>query len=383
MSQAYPPESGGGIATQTRAKAHGLAERGHDVLVVAHGRERRRESREGRVRVIRIAAPDERLPIRSEAARWMAHSVDVAAEIARLESERPLDLVEFPEWGAEGFLHLLDRRPASRPAAVIQLHGPLVMLAHTIGWPEIDSDLYRVGRFMEETCLRLADAVYSSSACSSEWCVRHYGLDPCPVLHTGVDTRVFAPDDDGGDDRPTVVFVGKIVANKGDGDLLEACLRIAPRVPGLRLRMLGSGDPARFRALTDRAAGHPGLLETPGHVERDRLPAELAGADVFAAPSRYEGGPGFVYLEAMACGVPVVACSGSGVEETVDADCGMLVPPGDIDALADALLRLLRDPDLRERLGRAGRKRALAMDSEACVDRIEAYYESVLERGHP
>jgi glycosyltransferase involved in cell wall biosynthesis len=259
------------------------------------------------------------------------------------------------------------------------------MLARAIGWPPPESELYRVGRILEGTSLRLADAVYSSSACSIEWCAREHGLDTrgWPVLHAGVDTIAFAPGPAerpsfNPDGRPTVLFVGKIVPNKGALVLVDACARLADRIPGLRLRLLGGGEPAWVREAEARAAGVPGLLELPGFVPRERLPEELRRADVFAAPSLYEGGPGFVYLEAMACGLPVVACSGSGVEEAVTEDCGILVPPGDVGALAAALGRLLEEPALRRRMGERGRERALAVDTHRCVPRIEAFFQQVV-----
>ena len=100
---------------------------------------------------------------------------------------------------------------------------------------------------------------------------------------------------------------------------------------------------------------------------------------MFAAPSLYEGGPGFVYLEAMACGLPVVATSGSGASEVVIQDeNGVLVEPGDAHALAEALEDLLLDDERRHRLGRDARAWVVAeADREACLDRLEKVYMAV------
>jgi glycosyltransferase involved in cell wall biosynthesis len=100
---------------------------------------------------------------------------------------------------------------------------------------------------------------------------------------------------------------------------------------------------------------------------------------VFAAPSVYEGGPGFVYLEAMACGVPVVACKGSGVEEIIsDGVSGALVPPGDHDALVATLGRLLDDRTIRDAMGEAGRRFVVEhADTKECMRRLEALYVRV------
>jgi glycosyltransferase involved in cell wall biosynthesis len=115
-------------------------------------------------------------------------------------------------------------------------------------------------------------------------------------------------------------------------------------------------------------------------MSRDDLPAEFAKADLFAAPSEYEGGPGFVYLEAMACGIPVIACAGSGSSEVVqDEENGLLVPPNDAGALRQALARMLADADLRKRLAARGLQYvAEEADSEVCLRRIETFYETVI-----
>ena len=122
-----------------------------------------------------------------------------------------------------------------------------------------------------------------------------------------------------------------------------------------------------------------GLVDMIGYVPRETLPDHLSRAHVFAAPSMYEGGPGFVYLEAMACGLPVVACSGSGAAEVVlHGRNGVLVPPADVDALAVALEGLL-DDDVRQTMGARARQDVLEFaDTRQCLRRIEAFYRSVI-----
>jgi glycosyltransferase involved in cell wall biosynthesis len=267
---------------------------------------------------------------------------------------------------------------------VVHLHGPLVMFAHAIGWPEVDSEFYRVGSAMEGACLRLADRVFSSSRCSAEWVARHHGIDPrqVPVLHAGVDTELFRPRRVARDGRPTVVFVGNVSGNKGVEVLLDAACAIAPEFPGLRVKLIGRGKPQYEAELLGaaRAAGRPDLLEFTGFVPREQLPDHLGAADVFAAPSTYEGGPGFVYLEAMACGLPVIGCAGSGAAEVVTPGrTGLLVAPHDRAGLAGALRTVLGDVELRRALGAAARGYVeREADTRACVRRVAAFYASVV-----
>jgi len=385
VSQEYPPAAHGGIGSQTYLKAHGLASLGHEVNVISHSTDFATQTyRDGEIHVTRIPGFDEQLPIYTEPVRWLTYSANVAAAISELHERTPLDLIDFPEWGGEGYIHLLNQTEWNYIPTVIQLHGPLVMFGHTMGWPDMDSEFYRVGTMMEGTCLRLADAVYSSSHTSADWCARHYGLERenIPVIHTGVDTNLFRPHDEPKDDRPTIIFVGKIVKNKGVESLLEASCQLARDYPDLHLRMLGGGDATLMERLSERAvaSGFPDLLDLAGFVQRQELPIHLSRAHVFAAPSVYEGGPGFVYLEAMACGLPVIACAGSGAAEVVfPGENGFLVPPGDVDVLVNTLRRLLSDPEERSEMGRRARRYAVEeADSHICLQRLEEFYISVV-----
>lgn len=158
---------------------------------------------------------------------------------------------------------------------------------------------------------------------------------------------------------PVVLAAARMVRQKGLDTLIEAwrlLRRTHPRLPG-RLRLLGDG-PQR-RALTRRAGGL-GDVEFGGAVPHPQLPAELAGAALFAAPvrTRLAGlnpeGLGLAMLEAAAAGLPVLVGDSGGAPETVTADSG-LVLPDDPYAWAAALAVLLADPERRLRMGTAGR----------------------------
>ena len=122
------------------------------------------------------------------------------------------------------------------------------------------------------------------------------------------------------------------------------------------------------------------MVEFTGFMNKEELPAVLSRATVFAAPSYYEGGPGFVYLEAMACGIPVIGCSGSGIDEIIEHEVtGMLVPPKNIEALTEALRRILKDIDFSKQMGKNARNFILReSDSDHCLKKLEEYYYSVI-----
>ncbi len=385
VSQEYPPETAnGGIGSQTYAKAHGLAALGHEVHVIsASTDEGEHEYKDGPVRVVRIPGFYHRLPINTQLAAWLTYSAEVAATLSGLHSRAVFDIVDFPDWGCEGYVHLLNRTEWDRIPTVIHLHGPLVMFADAMGWPDHDSEFYRVGKEMEGTCLRLADAIFSSSDCSSDWCARRYGLvrDQIPTLHTGVDTRLFCPGTAAKEARPTIIFVGRIDVHKGTDALVDAACALAEEYPTLQVRIIGRGDAELVDELRAKAlaSGLPDLLDFTGYVAAQELPIYLNRAHVFAVPSVYEGGPGFAYLEAMACGLPVVACQGSGAAEVVrPGEWGLLVPPRDVQALVEALRRLLSNPDLRCSMGARARSFVeTEADSRLCMKRLEAFYTGV------
>lgn len=161
--------------------------------------------------------------------------------------------------------------------------------------------------------------------------------------------------------------------HKGQRVLIEAARRLAPDIPGLRVVLLGAGpDEAPLRQL---AADVP-AVEFEGFV--DDVGSYLAAFDVFAFPSRYEA-LGSSLLDAMGAGLPVVASDVDGIPELVRHDSeGLLVPPGDAGALADALLALYRAPDRRNRLGETARRRAGEFSAAAMADRYLAIYDSIL-----
>jgi glycosyltransferase involved in cell wall biosynthesis len=159
-----------------------------------------------------------------------------------------------------------------------------------------------------------------------------------------------------------VLFVGRLVERKGVKNLIDAVRRLPP---DLRARLVVIGDGPERQALETRArvSGLGDRVEIRGRVSDEELRATYAGSDVLVLPSIVDArgdteGLGVVLLEAMSYGVPVVASDIGGITDIVEHDTsGLLVPPGDPAALAQALERLARDPALASRLGSAGEQR--------------------------
>lgn len=179
---------------------------------------------------------------------------------------------------------------------------------------------------------------------------------PLEVVPWGVDLDAFHPRR--GERREGPLRLGFIKTFRelyAPGDLLEAFARVSVDHPDVTLRMAGGGpllDATRERV---RTLGLADRVELPGPIPRDTVPDALRDLDVLINCSVMES-YGVVILEAAACGVPSVVTDVGGVHEVCvpDETC-LMVPPGDVPALARALDRLIRDEALRDALGRAGR----------------------------
>jgi glycosyltransferase involved in cell wall biosynthesis len=394
VSQEYPLETPwGGIGTQTRNKARGLARLGHNVHVLTRaanqGPHVRTEMDDG-VTIHLMRPPGFDFTIYGRGTYLLGYTWHVLGQLQRLMESVSLDVIDFPEFGGEGFAYQLDRTCWNWVPVVVQLHGPLEMFTRHMAWPEPETRFARFGTFLESFCIKEADALMACSACIADLTSGYYGVprEVIDVVHCGVDAEHFAPapDGDAKAKRPTVLFVGNLVENKGTHTVFEACLRLLPKYPDLHLQIVGRVSEEnelvanlRARLASERAGRN---IELVGFVGAGDLPSFYCRAHVFCSPAEFEGGVANVYLEAMACGCPVVASTaGGGPEAVVEEETGLLVPPGDVAATAAALDRILGDPPLCRRMGVAARRRIVdyfAMDKY--VLRILHVYEKAIAR---
>ena len=387
VSQEYPPETGGGgIGTQSYLKAQGLSARGHHVEVVSASWTNPRIEYDGSAVVHRIKPGDCGVESIEESTEWMTYSLSVAAKLADMRVEDNFDIIQFPEYVGEGFFHQTNNFKYRKAKYSVQLHGPLGMFAEHMGWPDKSSMSYHVGCFMERSVIHCADGILASSHNTARFCASYYdvSLEKINVIHSGIDVVKFSPNaraDDG--EFPRILFVGNLVGSKGFNLLVDTVCRMKSRYPKIKLRTIGRGENDTVQSAQKRAsaAGALDSIEFLRYVPHSELPGHFAWADLFAGPSIYEPGPGNVYLEAMACARPVIACNTAGAPEVVlDEKTGLLVPPQDSAALETAIVRLAEDSALRIRLGDAGRKWVTQNFSvEKYIDKVEQFYEQLLQ----
>lgn len=200
------------------------------------------------------------------------------------------------------------------------------------------------------------------------------------VVPPGTDPAPLATGSSGGE--PALFCAASLTPRKGHAVLFRA-LASLERLPW-RLRCAGSEtlDPAtaaRLRALLDELALRD-RVELLGELDADELAARYLEADVFVLPSFHEG-YGMVLAEALARGLPIVSTTAGAIPDTVPANAGLLVPPGDDAALADALARILTDLELRQRLAAGAREaRRHLFDWPSVCARFAATLHEVLAR---
>jgi D-inositol-3-phosphate glycosyltransferase len=282
------------------------------------------------------------------------------------------------------------RRPGSRRVPVLQTFHALGTVKRRHQGAQDTSPVQRawlepsVGREVDRIIATCSDEVFELAAMGIPR--GNVSIAPC-----GVDVGLFTPD---GEAEPRgrthrIVTLGRLVPRKGT-DLAVRTLRLLKDqgIDDVELLVVGgasgaaglAADPEaqRLRGLA-RELGVEDQLVFRGQLSQEQIPSVLRSADVVICAPWYEPF-GIVPLEAMACGVPVVAASVGGLIDTVvDRKTGLHVPPRDAEAVADAVAELLANPQLRRELGRAGRQRARTRYSwdRVAADTEKAYHLAI------
>jgi colanic acid/amylovoran biosynthesis glycosyltransferase len=201
--------------------------------------------------------------------------------------------------------------------------------------------------------------------------------DRIHVVRCGIEPKTVAPPECR-DGRGRILCVGRLVHLKGQSLLIEGVATLRRRGVDAHLTLVGDGP--KRPELEEQAArlGVSGAVTFAGAVGQDSVGAYYASADVFALPSMAEGLP-VVFMEALAYELPAVATRIMGIPEIVeDEKSGILITPGRLDELVDALERLLTDSELRARLGKEGRRRVLAeFDVDRSAERLRELFASM------
>jgi glycosyltransferase involved in cell wall biosynthesis len=349
-----------GGQNQVLLTVNGLEELGHPAILVAHARgEVRQRAREG-MRFVAIAPKSE-------------FDVHAAWQLSRVLDDVKPDVIHAHDPHGVALAAMALKMPSAsrpRPLAVASRRVDFHLKQHAFSrWKYRHIDVF---------------------ICASQCIARMMAGDGVPadrlvVVHEGVDVghidRLMSVDAHAAfflpHGAPIVGNVAALVPHKGQRHLIAAAAKVVRDVPDARFLILGEGElrDSLQRQIKDLALERHVLL--PGF--RDDVIGLLKSFDIFVMSSLTEG-LGTSILDAMACGKPVVGTAAGGIPEAVvDGETGLLVPPHDDDALAKALVRLLKDQALRASLGAAGRHRAVeSFGVERMVRETLGVYERCL-----
>ncbi|MEI7771411.1 MAG: glycosyltransferase family 4 protein [Chloroflexales bacterium] len=349
----------GGVESFVWDLARQLAGRGHQVAVIG-GAGPRREAAPG-VRVITFPFVPRSF--------WQAiPPLRRAYAEAKLLERLTMALPALPHLIAGGYDIIHIQKPYDLGPALLagRLGGAKVILGCH------GEDFYRGDRPLAR---RVAAAV-SCSRFNAETVARRYGFTPT-VVFNGIDTGLFRPDGPRGErpESPLLLFVGRLQPWKG----VETAIRALAHIPAATLLVAGDGED---RPRLERIAAELGLaarVRFLGGLDRRELPRLYRSADLLLATSHASETFGIGPVEAQACGLPVVASRFGGFPEVIaEGRTGLLVPPRDPQALAEAVNALLADPARRAAMAAAAPAWAAQFAWPAVTDRIEAVYRSIL-----
>ncbi|MEN8183540.1 MAG: glycosyltransferase family 4 protein [Myxococcota bacterium] len=356
-----------GEATITAAVARGLAERGHRVTVAANPEARIIDRLEGSgVEILRLTLLKERPQVAWTLPRDMRRLAHYVREqgVALIHSN-----ASFDTWTA---------------ALARRLHGlrlPLLRTKHNLKeiretrtnrWyygPGIDHLV--VPSRAVETVLRRCPLIANEKI---HRIPNGISLDPARLFQKGkaqARAELGIPAE-----AEVVAYISRLTRRKDPATFLRAALRVASERPGLRILVVGTGEPAVASRLEALAAGSP-QVEVLGH--RDDVPRLLAATDVFVLPSLIEPF-GLAPLEAMLQGVTTIVSDAEGFQDFARHEENALIfPKGDVAALSSAIARALSDPALRARLATEGEKTVREFfHTDRMIDDLESLYERVL-----
>ncbi|MEP4145757.1 MAG: glycosyltransferase family 4 protein [Halioglobus sp.] len=222
--------------------------------------------------------------------------------------------------------------------------------------------------------------VVTVSDCSRQDIARDFGLQPAGIslVYNGIDTDIFKPLEDV--ERRPLRLMATCSADaplKGTRYLLRAYARLLETYPQLELLLVSKPQPGGKTEKLVKKLGLENKIQFVSGISTEQMVHYYAEASIAVVPSVYEGF-GLPAGEAMACGVPVVSTDGGALPEVV-GDAGVIVPAKNVDAMAEAIDELLRDPARRQVLGDAGRERILDKFCwQVCAREMSQYYREVL-----
>lgn len=360
VATGFSPDDGGGIGTYIFNLSQELTALGHKVFVIT---KTLKEEKEEIINGVSIYRATSRYISRLESyLPGLAWSQFVAWKIKEIDKRYGIDIVEFPNWEGVGFRYLLKKR---RKPVVTRLHTPYFETL-LIDKGEARANLGdKFTCWMEKAAVKRSDYLTSATEYHKNFIASAYNIDKnrITLLPLGIQVPVLKELPPEHPNILKLLYVSRLEKRKGVLTLMEAIPKVLKGFSDAEFYFIGTDRPhapggrcfkeyfqEKFKDYTEK-------VHFLGYVSYNELNKHYTESDIFVVPSVYESF-GLIYIEAMAYGKPVICCDTGGASEVVENGVtGFLVPASNSDLLAERILELLKNKELRKKMGRNGRIR--------------------------
>ncbi|MBN1160912.1 MAG: glycosyltransferase family 4 protein [Dehalococcoidales bacterium] len=363
----YDFASPGGVVSHISCLEQQFTKLGHDVKIIAPASKAVYTIGD---RFIRIGTPRP-IPVSGSIAR-ITISLRLESKIKEVFEREKFDIC-----------HLHEPLMPTLCTTILRLKkSPMVGTFHASGGKPWYNMFSPIAKWYLNRWFSKLDGRIAVSQVALSYVSKYFGGDYI-IIPNGVDTQHFhdkvTPFDNFNDGKTNILFVGRLETRKGFEYLLEAYKLIKPEVPSCRLIQVGPG--VRLRKKYEKYVRQYGLPDVSfrGYSAYKDLPRYYKTADIVCFPATGRESQGIVLLEAMSVGKPVIASNIDGYSSVLnDGVEGIAVPPRDSYKLAEAILRLLRNKQLRQQMGNRGIPRARQFDWEIVARKVLDVYSQVL-----
>lgn len=389
----YPPYSGGGVASYNQSLGRALVQQGHKVTVLAAqwNREVNTLQNDRGVIIHRILYPAVdfllRLPLIKKFVRPLQqylYSYQVANKLREIERNNKPDIIEFAEVNAEAFVYLQKKK---RVPVVVRCHTPTFVLRNYYFSNEMPYNTW-LTEWMEKYCIKHANLLTAPSNDMTKTITSscNFLVGKMAVIPNAVDVDVFTPTENGAlkQNKKDVIIlhVGRLERIKGLVVLAEAIPQVLAAFPNVKFVFIGAAESdIKTKMWTEQLKLAGGdCVHVLGFLEQEEMVNWYHKADIAVVPSLNYESFSYTCAQAMAAGLPVVASRIGGIPETVDDGInGILVEPGSVTDLIEALGKLVKDRKFRKDFGIAGhRKAGMCFNSDIIAQRMVQLYTQLV-----
>lgn len=353
VSRGYPPEIlFGGIETYVYNLAHGLADLGHQVVILAETKNKSSIDMDGKIKIYRILTTEKSFFERRF--KTMTYRLELAKALRKIVAEEKIDIIEAPDNSALTFFYSSKNAPL-----VIRLHTPLFFFRKLNNYPP-NNYKTKLIEWMEKRMIKKADGLSSPSKMLAEIVSHTVGIDAdkIEIIPNLINLSLFKPAIQK-TNKPIVLYVGRLEKIKGTDILIEAIHKVDDQALNAEFVLIGDSTPEFKQNIIEQIKKYhlENKVKLLGKIDYADLPVYYQKAAIFVIPSRWDNFPGSC-LEAEASGLPIIASAVGGLKEQLvqEGKNGFLVPSGNANELANKISLLLNDSRLRQEMGQESLK---------------------------